>query len=238
MRGLIITRGMCFRNGTRGTLNYGDETTITSQKEATLSHRKLYHHLKNKYNLELTFHLDSPSTNYDHLLKEWLSDCNVNFNFVEEKDPSQLQNFNRIIKHFGTKIWFYDFIIILRNDIFLKDLFIESIIPNDNVLRYPFVLWYRDRKVRFNLPKISETLFFFPRRYFRLFEAFTEDVGHFHEVLVQMKQLDTMLEHSPYINTYHDADSYYDFNPLYRMVSRDECLTTETHPDLKYPDHF
>jgi hypothetical protein len=238
MRGLIITRGMCFRNGTRGTLNYGDETTITSQKEATLSHRKLYHHLKNKYNLELTFHLDSPSTNYDHLLKEWLSDCNVNFNFVEEKDPSQLQNFNRIIKNFGTKIWFYDFIIILRNDIFLKDLFIESIIPNDNVLRYPFVLWYRDRKVRFNLPKISETLFFFPRRYFRLFEAFTEDVGHFHEVLVQMKQVDTMLEHSPYINTYHDADSYYDFNPLYRMVSRDECLTTETHPDLKYPDHF
>jgi hypothetical protein len=238
MRGLIITRGMCFRNGTRGTLNYGDETTITSQKEATLSHRKLYHHLKNKYNLELTFHLDSPSTNYDHLLKEWLSDCNVNFNFVEEKDPSQLQNFNRIIKHFGTKIWFYDFIIILRNDIFLKDLFIESIIPNDNVLRYPFVLWYRDRKVRFNLPKISETLFFFPRRYFRLFEAFTEDVGHFHEVLVQMKQLDTMLEHSPYINTYHDADSYYDFNPLYRMVSREETLTTETHPDLKYPDHF
>lgn len=238
MRGLIITRGMCFRNGTRGTLNYGDETTITSQKEATLSHRKLYHHLKNKYNLELIFHLDSPSTNYDHLLKEWLSDCNVNFNFVEEKDPSQLQNFNRIIKHFGTKIWFYDFIIILRNDIFLKDLFIESIIPNDNVLRYPFVLWYRDRKVRFNLPKISETLFFFPRRYFRLFEAFTEDVGHFHEVLVQMKQLDTMLEHSPYINTYHDADSYYDFNPLYRMVSRDECLTTETHPDLKYPEHF
>ena len=158
MRGLIITRGICFRNVTRGTLNYGDETTITSQKEATLSHRKLYHHLKNKYNLELIFHLDSPSTNYDHLLKEWLSDCNVTFNFVEEKDPSQLQNFNRIIKHFGTKIWFYDFIIILRNDIFLKDLFIESIVPNDNVLRYPFVLWYRDRKVRFNLPKIPSQL--------------------------------------------------------------------------------
>jgi hypothetical protein len=32
--------------------------------------------------------------------------------------------------------------------------------------------------------------------------------------------------------------SYYDFNPLYRMVSREETLITETHPDLKYPDHF
>ena len=238
MRGLIITRGMCFRNGTRGTLNYGDETTITSQKEATLSHRKLYHHLKNKYNLELTFHLDSPSTNYDHLLKEWLSDCNVNFNFVEEKDPSQLQNFNRIIKHFGTKIWFYDFIIICRNDIFLKDAFIDIIKPDEYCFKYPFVLWYRDRKIRLNIPKISDTFFFFPRRYFRLFDAFTEEVGHFHEVLLQMKYMESNLEQSPYINTYHDADSNYDFNPLYRMVSRDECLTTETHPDLKYPDHF
>jgi len=238
MRGLIITRGMCFRNGTRGTLNYGDETTITSQKEATLSHRKLYHHLKNKYNLELTFHLDSPSTNYDHLLKEWLSDCNVNFNFVEEKDPSQLQNFNRIIKHFGTKIWFYDFIIICRNDIFLKDAFIDIIKPDEYCFKYPFVLWYKDRKIRINIPKISDTFFFFPRRYFRLFDAFTEEVGHFHEVLLQMKYMESNLEQSPYINTYHDADSNYDFNPLYRMVSRDECLTTETHPDLKYPDHF
>ena len=238
MRGLIITRGMCFRNGTRGTLNYGDETTITSQKEATLSHRKLYHHLKNKYNLELTFHLDSPSTNYDHLLKEWLSDCNVNFNFVEEKDPSQLQNFNRIIKHFGTKIWFYDFIIICRNDIFLKDAFIDIIKPDEYCFKYPFVLWYRDRKIRLNIPKISDTFFFFPRRYFRLFDAFTEEVGHFHEIIVQMKYMESNLEQSPYINTYHDADSNYDFNPLYRMVSRDECLTTETHPDLKYPDHF
>jgi hypothetical protein len=53
-----------------------------------------------------------------------------------------------------------------------------------------------------------------------------------------MRQMDSMLEHSPYINTYHDADSFYDFNPLYRMVSREETLTTETHPNLKYPDHF
>ena len=53
-----------------------------------------------------------------------------------------------------------------------------------------------------------------------------------------MKYLESNLEHSPYINTYHDADSFYDFNPLYRMVSREETLTIETHPDLKYPDHF
>ena len=238
MRGLIITRGMSFRSGTRGTLTYGNEDAIESQKEATLSLRKLYHHLKEKFNLDLKLYIDTPTTNYDDFLKEWLSDCDATFNFVQERDPSQLQNFNRIIKHFGSTIWIYDFIIIVRNDIFLKDAFIEIIKPDDNSFRYPFVLWYHDRKVRANIPKISETILFFPRRYFRLFEAFTEDVGHFHEVLVQMKQLDTMLEHSPYINTYHDADSYYDFNPLYRMVSRDECLTTETHPDLKYPDHF
>ncbi len=53
MRGLIITRGMSFRSGTRGTLTYGNEDAIESQKEATLSHRKLYHHLKDKFNLEL-----------------------------------------------------------------------------------------------------------------------------------------------------------------------------------------
>ena len=238
MKGLFITRGMCFRSGTRGTLSFGDEGAIESQKEATLSHRKLYHHLKNNFNVSLSFYLDCPTTKYDDLVKEWLSDCEVTFNFVKEKDPSQLQNFNRIINLFGSKIWVYDFVIILRNDIFIKDEFIKIITPNEFDFKYPFVLWYHDRKVRANIPKISDTFFFFPRRYFRLFDAFTEDVGHFHEIILQMKRLDSMLEHSPYINTYHDADSYYDFNPLYRMVSRDETNIMVTDPNLKYPEHF
>ena len=237
MRGLIITRGMSFRDGTRGTRTYGTDSSIENQKEATLSHSKLFHNIKNKYNIDLKFHLDTASTNHNFLLKEWLEDCNATFNFTEQRDASQLQNFNRIIKSIGS-LWFYDFVIILRNDIFIKDEFINLIDPKEQDFKYPFVLWYKDRKLKFNIPKISETLLFFPRRYYRLFEAFTEDVGHFHEVLLQMKYMDSMLEHSPYINTYHDADSFYDFNPLYRMVSREENLITETHPDLKYPDHF
>jgi hypothetical protein len=237
MRGLIITRGMSFRDGTRGTRTYGTDSSIENQKEATLSHSKLFHNIKNKYNIDLKFHLDTASTDHNFLLKEWLEDCNATFNFTEQRDASQLQNFNRIIKSIGG-LWFYDFVIILRNDIFIKDEFINLIDPKEQDFKYPFVLWYKDRKLKFNIPKISETLLFFPRRYYRLFEAFTEDVGHFHEVLLQMKYMDSMLEHSPYINTYHDADSFYDFNPLYRMVSREETLITETHPDLKYPDHF
>ena len=237
MRGLIITRGMSFRDGTRGTRTYGTDSSIENQKEATLSHSKLFHNIKNKYNIDLKFHLDTASTDHNFLLKEWLEDCDATFNFTEQRDASQLQNFNRIIKSIGG-LWFYDFVIILRNDIFIKDEFINLIDPKEQDFKYPFVLWYKDRKLKFNIPKISETLLFFPRRYYRLFEAFTEDVGHFHEVLLQMKYMDSMLEHSPYINTYHDADSFYDFNPLYRMVSREETLTTETHPNLKYPDHF
>ena len=237
MRGLIVTRGMSFRNGTRGTISFGDDFAIEGQKEATLSHSKLFHTIKNKYNIDLKIHLDTASTNYDYLLKEWLEDCNATFNFTEQKDPTQLQNFNRIIKNIGG-LWSYNFIIVCRNDIYLKDEFIDLFNPEDNQFRYPFVLWYKDRKFKNNTPKISDTVFFFPRRYFRLFEAFTEDIGHFHEVLFQMRQMDSMIEHSPYINTYHDADSFYDFNPLYRMVSRDETLITETDPNLKYPDHF
>ena len=110
--------------------------------------------------------------------------------------------------------------------------------PNDDVFKYPFVLWYKNRKIKFNIPKISDTVFFFPRRYFRLLDAFTIDQGDFHDIILQMKYMESNFEQSPYINTYHDADSFYDFNPLYRMVSRDECSTTETHPDLKYPEHF
>ena len=238
MRGLILLRGMSFRDGTRGTRSYGNDFSVESQKEATLSHAKLYHYLQNTHNIDVKIHLDTASTKYDDLLKEWLKDCNASFNFTEEIDASQLQNLNRIVKSISGILWSYNFVIICRNDIFLKDAFIELIKPDDYYFKYPFVLWYKDRKIRVNIPKISDTLFFFPRRYFRLFDAFTEDVGHFHEVIVQMKYLESNLEHSPYINTYHDADSYYDFNPLYRMVSRDECLTTETHPNLKYPDHF
>ena len=238
MRGLILLRGMSFRDGTRGTTSYGTDFAIESQKEATLSHAKLYHYLKTKYNIDLKIHLDTASTKYDDLLKEWLGDCNSSFNFTEKRDASQLQNLNRIIKSISGSLWSYNFVLICRNDIHLKDAFIEILKPDDNEFKYPFVLWYHDRKVRANIPKISDAFFFFPRRYFRLFDSFTEDVGHFHEIIVQMKRLDSMLEHSPYIDTYHDADSYYDFNPLYRMVSRDETNIMVTDPNLKYPDHF
>ena len=53
MRGLILLRGMSFRDGTRGTRSYGNDFAVDSQKEATLSHLKLYHHLKNTYNIDV-----------------------------------------------------------------------------------------------------------------------------------------------------------------------------------------
>ena len=46
MRGLIITRGMSFRDGTRGTRIYGTDYSIENQKEATLSHSKLFHNIR------------------------------------------------------------------------------------------------------------------------------------------------------------------------------------------------
>lgn len=238
MRGLILLRGMSFRDGTRGTTLYGTDYSIESQKEATLSHAKLYHHLKLNYNLDLKIHLDTASTKYDDLLKHLLIDCNASFNFTEQKDASQLQNLNRIIKSISGSLWSFNFVLICRNDIYLKDSFINLINPNDDVFKYPFVLWYKNRKIKFNIPKISDTVFFFPRRYFRLLDAFTIDQGDFHDIILQMKYLESNLEHLPYINTYHDADSYYDFNPLYRMVSRDETNIMVTDPNLKYPDHF
>jgi hypothetical protein len=238
MRGLILLRGMSFRDGARGTRSYGTDFAIESQKEATYSHSKLYHHLKKKFDIDLKIHLDTASTKHDDLLKEWLSDCNSSFNFTEQRDATQLQNFNRIIKSISGTLWSYNFVLICRNDIYLKDLFIDLIDVNENTFKYPFVLWYKNRKIKFNTPKISDTVFFFPRRYFRLLDAFTIDQGDFHDIILQMKYMESNFEQSPYINTYHDADSFYDFNPLYRMVSRDECSTTETHPDLKYPEHF
>ena len=98
MRGLILLRGMSFRDGTRGTRSYGSEFSVESQKQATLSHANLYHHLKNEYNIDLKIHLDTASTKYDYLLKEWLNDCNTSFNFTEERDASQLINLNRIFQ--------------------------------------------------------------------------------------------------------------------------------------------
>jgi hypothetical protein len=67
MRGLIITRGMSFRDGTRGTRIYGADSSIENQKEATLSHSKLFHTIKTKYNIDLKFHLDTASTKHDYL---------------------------------------------------------------------------------------------------------------------------------------------------------------------------
>ena len=82
-------------------------------------------------------------------------------------------------------------------------------------------------RTRCGHPRINDMMMFFPKKYFEYMKyilyihtAHDQWEIFMHYTDLEYKDLDTML------STYHDSDSFKDFNPLYRVVNRKECETT------------
>jgi hypothetical protein len=115
----------------------------------------------------------------------------------------------------------YDFIFLLRPDIFIKPYFYSVFNPKWKTIHFfsqNYTIWHCGMNDRY--PLVNPTFQFIPKKYIQVCKNISIDHGgwrHYHEVFhIPQDKMDFM------VNTYHDADSYKDYNPYYRYVGRPE----------------
>ena len=115
----------------------------------------------------------------------------------------------------------------MRIDIFLKDKFMDIFkLDNDKIL-FPSICFEPHHKIGIH-PRVNDIMMYIPKRYIIFFKQSGIDLHHdtWYKLVTyynfNYEQLDTML------NTYHDSDSYKDYNPIYYIVNRDESSVHTT----------
>jgi len=230
MKGCIILYGACFRLGSQLNTNIGLDNSYDQQIAASYSHMKLINHLKSK-NINTDIYISSYSSKFNENL------CNI------YKDHLIINDFyNNLIGQHGliynifnkiNNTSQYKFILLMRIDIFLKDMFIEIFNENwDNIL-WPSICMKPHHQCGI-YPRVNDLMMFIPNKYFNYIKYIIESKHNPHnswEYLIKNtnltnNDLDTM------IHTYHDSDSEKDFNPLYYIVNRPETKIHRTPNDI------
>ena len=198
--------------------------------KAVNSHLILLQELKEHKNCDIDVYISSYTTRFDTDLVDRYTSNLIGSNF--NKDLIGMHNLIHNAIKCIKNISMYNFVLIMRIDLYLKDHFIKIFDPNWNKILFPSICFKPNHKVG-NHPRVNDMMLFFPQRYYKyLSNILFNPTGHnlwrhlINNTNLEYKDLDTM------INTYHDSDSAKDHNPLYYVVNRHVCNIQHTKDEL------
>lgn len=237
-RGLLILRGLSFRY--KGTV--GNWKSIFEQVVCTISHLKLVKSTIIKYGVDFDIAIDTFNTPFDLILLFILRKYLVYKNISSWPDYSQIDGILRFLTHIEHKLFEYDFILLARNDIVLFDNFINNFNPNDEVIKFPFVHSHRARRVygTSEYPIVGDAFMYFPKKYYHTMAIFNELPSgfHMHDIVHLLKEAKYIFDYGFYCNTYHDTNSEFEWNPLYKISGRKHSKAIGSDLNLTYPKDF
>lgn len=215
MRGLLILTGEAFRQGLQTQRKRDTVESFQPQKMASESHVDFCNYIKEKHGIKMDIVINTYDSKYAKELKSWYPNCKYKSN-KELIGPKLVQDVvNKIEKG-------YDFIFLTRLDIFIKPYFYSVFNPKWKTIHF---LCQNYTKVECGMydtaPIVNHMFQFIPKSYFYVLTNICADHDawkHYHEVFhIPHNKMNFM------VDTYHDADSYKDYNPYYRYVGRPEC---------------
>ena len=212
---LLVLYGESFREGKQNSRVKDTNESYINQMLASDSHLKFIYMLKTKHNIDTDVSISTYKTKYESDLKKKYK------NIIKYNSETELIGENNISQN-GMKdidLNQYKFIIITRNDIFFKDEFINNFKEYDKITYVSQILMSHDCYLDGN-PRVNHIIIQIPNKYFNVIK----DINVGHESWKTLNnlhgynktQLGFMLE------SYHDADSYKEWNPYYKMIGRDE----------------
>jgi len=231
MKGCLILFGEAFRLGGPGTRNRGSDESYEGQIKASMSHMAFIKDLKSK-GVDMGVYISSYNTKFNDTLLKTYENTLIGHTFYD-----YLVGQHGLIRtaldtiSSGTYDFTdtYDFILIMRIDLFLKDRFMEIFNPNWNTIMFPSICFKPHHKEGIH-PRVNDMMIYIPKKYFNYLQNIRYnffDGGHqqwshlIQSTDLKYEDLDTML------NTFHDSDSAKDFNPIYYIVNR--SISTHHH---------
>ena len=224
MKGCIIFAGESFRSGSQRTRVRGLEESYEGQILACKSHIEFIEKIEKKFNLEkLSVYISSYTTKYDDDLLKIYEKYLIGKKYYE--NPVGFNNlFHNSVKEIGC-MDDYDFILVMRIDLCLEELFMNIFDPIWTNIRFLCSTWFRDCKVA-NHPRVNDMMVFIPKKYYKysdyILNGDCSDWHHMWAELIYSTNL-TYDDLDMMVNTYHDSDTEKDYNPYYYMVNRPRC---------------
>ena len=221
MRGCLLLIGESFRIGSQGS-RVIHETAIPKQMDACKSHLQLVNTLLSK-NIEMNVVVVTYSTPYNPLLQSYYDNINAKYIFIDGPRLGYAGIVKRALR--CVCIEPYDFLLLLRVDLLLSDLFTTVYNPFNNRITFPSICM-KDVDVTTNrFPQPADTMFHIPCKFFETFVQCVHIVPNYNDLHIMWEilcrfghltyeSLDTM------VPTYHDSDSEKDYNPLYTIINR------------------
>ena len=205
-KGLFLIIGESFRKGNQFTRVRGIPESFAEQQLASVSHVDLITHLENVHKTNIDVILNSYTTQYNKDIEDWYGHRLIKSVF--HLKPMGWPNiYNAGIDLINNKQ--YDFIFIHRVDLYFKKYMKTRFDPTWKKISFATTL---------GDGRVNDVMVFVPRTFFDMF--FDKKLCLCHEFLAH---------HSPenvcyFIDTHHDSDSFKEWNPLYRIINRDETL--------------
>jgi hypothetical protein len=228
-KGLLLLYGEAFREGgsndrTRNTLN-----SLNTQKIASDSHVSFCKYLKNKYNIDMEIIINTYDTKYENELKEFYKDISI-INYISQTEligPGNLVN-NALKTIDQSK---YDFVLFTRMDIAFKPYFLEIFNPEWNKIMFVAAspisiaqIYHSPLLIKEGYPSVNTIIEFVPNNHFDILQNFDAECVAWRTYAIKfnknMNNMDYILD------TYFEANTNLNINPIYNMVSRPETTVS------------
>ena len=223
--GLFVIIGESFRSGGQGSRTRGEASSYDDQMKATKSQIKALAFLESKFGVKIDVSIGTYHTQYTNDLVSAFGDRIVGKPDIRHEDNAAgLTSFfktalERAAGPEKTLDQIYDFIFFCRVDIYLKGGFQMAVDLNWPTIRFPFICWVQN-DVTGRSPRVSDFMLFVPSKYFSFLPHYVISHDSWRDFVTKSSltkwDLDVM------ITTFHDSDSFKDWNPLYRIANRPE----------------
>jgi hypothetical protein len=224
MKNLIIFYGESFRFGGQSNRNIGLDKSFAEQIKACDSHLDLIKKLELKHKIDV--YIDTYDTKFSEQLLEKYKNHLIGFNL--RKQYTQTVNRN-ILDCLNQVQDIYEYIFLIRIDLFLKPDFINLFPRTSDKITFTFRCWKLFDTLE-GYPRISGMIFVFPQKYLEAMKS----VDNFeHDTWLKLRKQNLLENHQLefLISSQHDSDSQKDWNPLYYVVNRPE--KTPNHNKFK-----
>jgi len=216
MKGVFILYGESFRDGGQFSRITATKRSLPLQIKASKSHMDFCKFVKKQYNIDLDIIIHTYATKYEHILKKIYN----NPQYISSKELIGNTNCAQMAVDLIKKE--YDFVFFTRMDIYIKPQFYTLFNPywnKINFLSQNFTSWECGFYPK-NYPIINPIIKFIPKKYFKVLKKI--DIGHSAlKSYIEYFKL-TYDDFDFMVDEYYDANTYNDYNPYYKMISRPE----------------
>lgn len=235
MNGCIILFGESFRFGGQGNRNRGSDKSYGEQIKAANSHVSFIKDLNSK-NVNIDVYISSYETKFKNDLLTVYKDILIGYDFYEDLIGQEKLIHNAMSKI--TNIDKYDFLLIMRVDLFLKEKFTQIFHHKWDKIMWPSICFKPHHKCGIH-PRVNDMMIFFPKKYYKYLQHIHfSPTGHsqwadfINKTNLKYNDLHTIL------NTFHDSDSAKDFNPIYYIVNRKQSNIHHSKGHFFDKEHF